>query len=51
MNKRTIRKLVRKEMKQKEYPNAALSEKSLKEVWGNEPEGLWESYLKNSKKE
>ena len=40
-----VRELVRKEMKQKEYPNAALSERVLKKIWENEPEGLWESYL------
>ncbi|MBU2100646.1 ribbon-helix-helix domain-containing protein [Candidatus Micrarchaeota archaeon] len=40
-----IRELVREEMKQKEYPQAAASERVLKKIWANEPDGLWESYL------
>lgn len=40
-----IREIVRKEMEQKEYPNAAASERTLKKIWENEPDGLWESYL------
>jgi len=40
-----IRELVREKMTKNKFPMAALSEKSLKEVWDNEEDDVWESYL------
>jgi len=40
-----IRELLREKISSGSYPKATLSEKALKQIWGNEEDAVWASYL------
>ncbi|MEK6957973.1 MAG: type II toxin-antitoxin system ParD family antitoxin [archaeon] len=40
-----IRELLREKMSQNKYAKAALSQKALEKIWGNDEDEIWKTYL------